>query len=73
MPLYTYRCPKGHATEDIRKVDERHDPRPCGLCGEEAVLEIQTASFDPRMGLDPSFPTAYDRWANTHRRASKGR
>jgi len=73
MPLYLYRCPDGHSTEDLRKVDERHDPRPCGLCGKTATLEVQVAAFDPRMGLDAGFPTAYDRWAKSHARDAKGK
>lgn len=73
MPLYHYRCEDGHGMDDIRKVEERHDAPTCYLCGKPTVLEIQTAVFDPRMGLDPAFPTMQDKWAKARYRASKGK
>jgi len=73
MPLYHYKCEKGHGTDDMRKVDERNDAPPCGLCGGPTTLEIQTSAFDPKMGLDSGFPSAYDKWAKVHSRAAKGK
>lgn len=72
MPLYVYECPKGHTVEALRKVEQRHDLMLCE-CGEPTRLQVQVAAFDPDMGLDPGFPTAYDRWAKTHSRAAKGK
>lgn len=71
MPLYVYRCPKGHSTEVLRSVESRADPIHCEKCERQAELEIQTSVFDPRMGCDSGFPTAYDKWAKTHSRNAK--
>jgi putative FmdB family regulatory protein len=38
MPLYEYRCDKGHKHERVRSVLLRNTPSRCGECGEEAVL-----------------------------------
>lgn len=73
MPLYVYECKNGHATEHIRRVDDRHSPTTCDECSQPATLAVQTAAFDPKMGLDSGFPTAYERWAKTHSRASRGK
>lgn len=73
MPLYTYACAGEHTMDLIRKVDERHEPVVCEECGKTMTLEVQTSVFDPRMGLDPSFPSAYDKWAKTRTKAGKGR
>lgn len=73
MPLYCYVCPRNHETDLVRPVAERNDPVECEVCGQPAGLEIQTAAFDPRMGLDPSFPTMQSKWAKARYKASKGR
>lgn len=73
MPLYVYGCPNGHKTEDIRRVEHRHDPTKCETCGEQAGLEVQTAAFDPRLGLDPGFPTMQDKWAKARERAARAK
>jgi hypothetical protein len=39
MPLYTYRCPKGHTTEDLRREAQRNEPMVCE-CGEDAFPAI---------------------------------
>ncbi len=73
MPFYIYRCKNGHETDSLRSVDDRHNPTLCETCAQPATLEVQTAAFDPKMGLDSGFPSAYDRWAKVHSRASKGK
>lgn len=73
MPLYTYACPNGHVTDDLRKVEERHNAPTCH-CGESTKLEVQPPNFDwARMGCDSAFPTFYDKWAKAHERAAKGK
>lgn len=75
MPLYVYECTScGRKTEDMRKVEERHDPAECYFCGNAAQLAVQPVAFDyAKMGTDPGFPTANDRWAKSHTRdARKG-
>lgn len=73
MPLYVYTCPKGHVIDLFRPVANRHDAVNCEVCNDPATLEVQTSIFDPKMGVDPGFPTAWDRWAKTHERAAKGK
>lgn len=73
MPLYHYTCEKGHGQDDIRKVDERHDAPSCETCGGPTSLEVQTSVFDPKMGLDSGFPSAWDKWAKTRKNAAKGK
>lgn len=72
MPLYTYGCASGHQQDEIRGVEERHKPLKCDLCKKSMKLQIQTSVFDPRMGLDSGFPSAYDKWAKTRKNAAKG-
>lgn len=73
MPLYVYECKNAHLTDIIRPVEERHTPTLCEKCFQPATLVVQTAAFDPKMGLDAGFPTAYERWAKTHARAARGK
>jgi putative FmdB family regulatory protein len=72
MPIYTYECPAGHESEDLKKVDDRHT-NPCPECGATATLRMEPVHFDGRMGLDPGFPTAYDRWAKVQRAKNSGK
>lgn len=37
MPFYTYKCPKGHRTEEFRKVSQRFDDVKCAECSENAI------------------------------------
>jgi putative FmdB family regulatory protein len=63
MPLYDYECPQGHQFEASQKLDDRHTAV-CGECGDKANLVIlSNPMLDPRMGVDPGFPTAAARWA----------
>ena len=32
MPLYTYRCPNGHITEELRKMGAANAPARCMSC-----------------------------------------
>ena len=36
MPLYDYRCEKGHTTTLLLRADMRQDETTCGTCGDEA-------------------------------------
>lgn len=73
MPFYVYKCKNGHETDSLRKVEDRHNPTQCDTCAQPATLEVQTSVFDPRMGLDQGFPSAYDKWAKVRRNAAKGK
>lgn len=71
MPLYVYRCPKGHTTEELRGVDQRHNPTVCQYCEREATLEVQTFTIDPRLGAVSGFPTMADKWAKARAKAAR--
>lgn len=71
MPLYPYECSNGHETEILRTVSTRNDEVVCEECGQPSRLVIGTTHIDPRLGLDPDFPTMSDKWANTRYRAAK--
>jgi len=46
-------------------VQAEKNTTPCEACKGNAVKLIAAPRIDWRkMGLDPSFPTSYDRWAN---------
>ena len=43
MPIYVYRCPKGHETEEMVPISRANDPMPCVKCHEESgeVVEMK--------------------------------
>ena len=45
MPLYEYRCSKGHITEKIRPVSKRGLSIPCGFCPRLANKIFSTFNF----------------------------
>lgn len=60
--LFDFRCKScGLKFEDMVKPDVFEAP--CPDCGTAGVRLISCPRLDPRMGLDPDFPTAYDNWA----------
>lgn len=51
MPLYTYKCPNGHETEELRKIDERDLPAVCE-CGCMATFRMsQIGDFKFGVGV----------------------
>lgn len=71
MPLYDYRCPNGHEFEAQQPVADRNQ---CGCkCGESANLVVlSTPRLDPKMGLDPDFPSAAAKWRKGVERRGRG-
>jgi putative FmdB family regulatory protein len=39
VPLYPYRCQKGHAFDDLRSIDRRDRPEPCPTCGSPLIRD----------------------------------
>lgn len=73
MPTYSYECAKGHVHEEFKKVSERHENR-CPQCGETAKIVVTTAAhLDWNMGVDPGFPTAYERWGRIQAQKNRGK
>ena len=71
MPMYDYVCEAGHVFEEINSVNKRHATS-CE-CGSAATMHILNAPvIDPRMGVDPDFPTAAAQWDRKQRRKSTG-
>lgn len=43
MPLYVYRCPDGHITEQIVRIDGSDAPTACPACVNPDALECECA------------------------------
>lgn len=64
--LYDFRCTEcEHKFERLAKMVDRQTE--CPQCGAVANRLISTPRLDPRMGLDPDFPGAYDKWAKVRK------
>lgn len=60
--LYDFECQQcTHTFDDLVKSDVYQAP--CPQCGHNATRLISTPRLDPRLGIDPAFPTMGDRWA----------
>ena len=60
MPIYVYRCPKGHEVEEIVSFKDMDKPMPCVKCNEEdgSVVEMKRVptSFNGKvLGGTPTF------------------
>lgn len=70
-PLYEYLCPScGHEFEEFNSIEDRAKEQ-CPSCTSIAEVQISAPHFDPRIGLDPDFPTFADKWANARERKTK--
>jgi putative FmdB family regulatory protein len=62
-PIFEYRCPNGHVTERLRKVEERDQPCPCIRCDSDGeriisaphVLPDGVYSYAPNLGDAETF------------------
>ena len=50
MPMYEYRCVKGHVTEELRKMEDRDMVGGCSLCG-WSTIPVPTAPAAPRFAI----------------------
>jgi hypothetical protein len=66
--IYEFRCFEGHVTE--RYADERLLAIKCDTCSKEAN-RILSAPRIKLEGITGAFPSAADRWANTHEEATR--
>lgn len=73
MPMYDYVCRScAHKFEDIQSVSLR-ETSVCPACESTAAMVIRVAPrLDPRMGLDPGFPSAYAKWRVNAERRGRG-
>ena len=64
MPTYSFKCPEGHYHDKWKSVSERQTDE-CPECGQEGRLVVTKAPAldNYHMGLSPSNPTAWDKWA----------
>ena len=48
MPIYDYKCPEGHYSDDVKKMSESEEPIECPECGQEArrILGLSKWSVD---------------------------
>lgn len=71
MPLYEYKCPRGHWFEDFNTIENRENKK-CPDCGAKAKKLISAVRLDYySMGTDPSLPTASDKWAKMHEKEAR--
>lgn len=65
MPLYEYRCPEGHVTELVRKMDDRNQPAECRVCNgpAERIVSINYVSPDGIYSYAPNIgdPERFER------------
>lgn len=57
MALYEFECPKGHRVEEVRRVDNRHDPITCKKCKQPMELQISapaTPVMNPARAVRPT-------------------
>jgi putative FmdB family regulatory protein len=47
MPVYEYRCPKGHVLDILCKYSEREEEIACALCSNLAKLILSTPALTP--------------------------
>jgi putative FmdB family regulatory protein len=68
LRYFDFRCTKcGETTEELIDKDQKRID--CSDCGGVAVRQLAAPRLDwKKMGLDPDFSTAYDKWgkAKTH-------
>lgn len=50
MPLFAFRCPEGHTSEALRRIEDREKPQECPECGRSCV-PILTAPSQIRFGI----------------------
>jgi len=63
--LFDFRCPGCGVFEGFVKPDVRETP--CPNCSTASTRLISAPRLDPKMGLDPDNPTAYDRWERVNK------
>jgi len=72
--LFDFECKCGKVFEDL--IDSQEKTAPCPDCKKKAVRLISSPRIDwLHMGIDPAFPSAYERWANAktkHHLTDKG-
>lgn len=66
--LFDFRCSNDHTTEHLTLDDQREIV--CPVCGEKAMRIISKTSFVLE-GVSGDFPTAHQKWAETHEKAAK--
>jgi hypothetical protein len=63
LMMFDFSCDEGHQFEEL--VQPKIHKLTCPTCSSDAHRLISTGNISYlKMGLDPDFPTAGDRWAN---------
>ena len=64
--MYEWRCRSCNLKfDELAKSDVLVTP--CPDCGAESKRLISMGRLDPKMGLDPSMPSAYDKWERVNK------
>jgi len=70
MPLYDFYCERCNSNfESWAGMDEKETD--CPICTQPSIRIISPVRFKCGGGIDPGFPTAWDRWAKDHERLAK--
>jgi hypothetical protein len=71
LRIFEFSCK--HCGEKSEEYLSDHEIRemPCGNCGETKSRVVTPAFFDCGNGIDPDFPTAYEKWGNRRKLGSK--
>jgi putative FmdB family regulatory protein len=68
--MFDFECTNGHQFEDLVKSDVHE--LDCPVCAAKAARQISAVRLDWRkMGLDPGFPSAQDKWAKAQTKAKQ--
>lgn len=68
--MFDFECTNGHQFEDLVKSDVHE--LDCPTCAAKASRMISAVRLDWRkMGLDPGFPSAQDKWAKAQEQAKR--
>ena len=69
LRLFDFECQNpdcSHTFEELVKYEEQGSVL-CPLCNHSTKRLIGAANIDPKLGIDPNYPTMYDKWARTRR------
>lgn len=71
LMLSDYECTAcGHIFEELADRDAPETVK-CEQCGQFSCKRLITGTrIDPRLGVDPSYPTLYDAWARKRKQAA---
>ena len=71
VTTFNFRCERDNTAFTAELDDSVELYRPCPKCGTLCNRIVGTFTMPLSMGVDPDFPTAWDRWARAHKHQTK--